>query len=88
MNLIDNAIFGFITIFIVSLVAIIGFLVVGGYVYPIMKDISANVTSPIDVGEKLDFGLKIFYLAMGILVAIPFVLIAVKYFYEKEPYTY
>lgn len=90
MELPEIMIYGFIAIFVVSLTSIVGVLLMGEYVHPIMGDV-ANETvpnsSPIDVQDHLDFGISIFYIVIGIAIAIPVLYIIVKFFYEKEHYT-
>jgi len=89
MDIIDIVVFGLISIFVIGVVVIIGFFIVGDNVYPIMGQIANQTTSgnAIDVQEGLDFGIDMFYIALFLLFAIPFLLIIVKYFYEREPTT-
>jgi len=88
MDLADTMIFGFIAIFLLAIIGIIGFVIVGGYIKPQLENVANTTPGVLDVPGMMNFGVNLFYIAIGILIAIPFVLIIYKFFYEKEPYTY
>ena len=90
MNLVDTVIFGIIVIFIIATTIMISFAFLDKF-YPVMKNIAekdTQVNPNIDLVKQYSFGYNMSRIALFIFLAIPFVIIAVKYFWEREPVTY
>jgi len=93
-NLIEIIIMGLISLFVIGVCGIALIFGIGQYIHPYMEALAnttfsnSTVANEINISEKYNQTLSALYIIVAITMFTPILLIIIKYFHERESYSY